>query len=338
MMLLRPDVSDLVTREDTQTLIRATRHWRGRIRDEAAAALGALRTPNAVPELLRLLNDRQSEVREAAARALGDIGRTETVAPLIEALRALNGHKNDRPDSTEYEFEAIAEALGRLNMPEGVAAVIESGTVRFHEGFFSVSRPHLSGLCLSGGTEARAALVRIIAEHYLYETYSLVGVVEALDYLHESRAAAALIEILNAFVDSLRKPWVASNNSENCNRNLGALALAAVRALGRMETKRAEPVLVDLQMHLPMHSFRSNHDSRPSLDGADSGIFPQVHQAVSETQDAILTIRGEKTPTEFNYDRASLKLLDYRSRRHKTDIEFGGRKRCHTDYSTVEPY
>ena len=89
MMLLRPDVSDLVTREDTQTLIRATRHWRGRIRDEAAAALGALRTPNAVPELLRLLNDRQSEVREAAARALGDIGRTETVAPLIEALVAL---------------------------------------------------------------------------------------------------------------------------------------------------------------------------------------------------------------------------------------------------------
>jgi HEAT repeat protein len=84
-MLLRPDMRDLVTREDTRTLIRATRHWRGRIRGDAAAALGALRTESAVPELIRLLQDAQPEAREAAARALGDIGRTEAVDPLIEA-------------------------------------------------------------------------------------------------------------------------------------------------------------------------------------------------------------------------------------------------------------
>ena len=99
MMVLRPDVNDLLAAQDTRTLIRATRHWSGRIRASTAAALGSLRTENALPELLRLLNDRRTEVREAAARALGDIGRTEAVDPLIEAMGRLKGLRNDRPGS-----------------------------------------------------------------------------------------------------------------------------------------------------------------------------------------------------------------------------------------------
>jgi hypothetical protein len=325
MTLLRPDVRDLVTGQDTKTLIRATRHWSGKIRGEAAAALGALRTGNAVPALCRLLNDRQTEVREAAARALGDIGRTEAVDPLIEALGALKGLRNDRPGSKEYEFEAVAEALGRLNSSKGVAAVIESGTVRFYEGFFSMSRPHVGGLCLGGGTEARAALVRIVAEHYHYETYSLVGVVEALDYLREPRATTALLEILNGFVELLRKPWLTSI-SESCDRNAGVLALSAVRALGRLEAMRAEPVLTELLLHLPTQAILPGQDSPLSDNGVGGKVFPQVNQAIADTQYAILTIRGEKTPTEFNCDRASLRLHDYRSRRYQTDVEFGGKK------------
>ena len=323
MMLLKPDIRDLVTREDTQTLIRATGHWRGRIRGDAAAALGALRTESAMPELIRLLHDTQPEVREAAARALGDIGRTEAVDPLIEALGGLKGQRNDRPGSKEYEFEAIAEALGRLNDPKGVEAVVESGTVRFHEGFFSVSRSHVGGLCLSDGTEARTALARIAAEHHLYETYSLIGVVEALDYLRESRAAAALIEILNTFVELLRKPWLPSNGSlANSNRNEEALALSAVRALGRLETRRAEPILIDLLLRLPTHLHLPTHTSD------DGGIVPLVSQILAETQNAILAIRGEKRPAEFDCGLASLRLSDYQSRRHKADVEFGGGKRA----------
>ncbi|MGA2713699.1 MAG: HEAT repeat domain-containing protein [Bryobacteraceae bacterium] len=341
MMLLRPDVRDLVAREDTPTLVRATRHWQARIRGEAAAALGALRTGNAVPELLRLLNDSQTEVREAAARALGDIGRTEAVDPLIAALGGLKSLRNDRPGSKEYEFEAIAEALGKLNSSKGVAAVIESGTVRFHEGSFSISRPHVSGLCLSGGTEARAALARIIAEHYLYETYSLIGIVEALDYLHEARATAALIEILNAFVELLKKPWLPSNDPfEGSIRNVEALALSTVRALGRLQTRRAEAVLIDLLLHVPTgsptHSSPSDRDSPVSDNGDGDRTFPHVSQLFADTQNAILTIRGDKSPAEFDCERASLRLRDYQARRYKTDVEFGGRKRWATDADAAE--
>jgi HEAT repeat protein len=283
MMLLRPDVSGLISSKDSKTLIRATRHWSAATRAEAAGALGELGTADAAPALILLLNDHQTEVREAAARALGDVGATEAaeaVDPLIEALEALKSPRNDRPGAKEYEFEAIAEALGMLNDPKGVAAVIESATVRFHEGFFSVSRPHVGGLCLSGGAEARAALVRIAAEHYLYETYTLVGVVEALDYLREPRATASLVDILKASVELLRKPG---------DRHAESLALAAARALGRLETKRAEPLLIDLLLY--------------------------VHGDITDTQNAVLTIRGEKSPAEFDCEKSSLRLRDYKSRR-----------------------
>jgi HEAT repeat protein len=316
MMLLKPDVGDLVSREDTRGLIRATRHWSAPIRVDAATALGAFRTATAVPELIRLLKDGDAEVREAAARALGDIGRMEALDPLIDALRAIESVRNDRPGSKEYEFEAIAEALGKLNQPKGVAAVIESGIVRFHEGFFSVSRPHVGGLCLSGGAEARAALVRIMAEHHLYETYSLIGVVEALDYMHEPRIAAPLIEILSACVELLKKPG--NDPSEGRTRNLAALALVSARALGRLETKRAEPLLMDLLLRLPVQAFPG---------AAEDGAASQVSQSFIDTQNAILTVREERRPAAFDCGRSFLRLRDYQARRYKTDVEFGGQKR-----------
>jgi HEAT repeat protein len=328
MMLLKPDVNDLVNREDTRGLIRATKHWSAPIRADAATALGAFRTASAVPELIRLLKDGETEVREAAARALGDIGRTEAVGPLVDALRAIAIVRNDRPGSKEYEFEAMAEALGRLNHPQGVAAVIESGTVRFHEGFFSVSRPHVGGLCLSGSTEARAALLRIMAEHHLYETYSLIGVVEALDYLHEPRIGAALMEILSACVELLKKP--VSDPSEGRTRNVAALALASARALGRLETKRAEPLLMDLLVRLPVHAFPGGAE--------DGAAAPQVSQSFIDTQNAILAIREERRPAEFDCGRSFLRLRDYQTRRYKTDVEFGGQRRRSMQTATAAGY
>ena len=141
---------------------------------------------------------------------------------------------------------------------------------------------------------------------------------EALDYLRESRAAGALIEMLTTFVELLRKPWLSSNDPlASSNRNGEALALSAVRALGRIESKRAEPVLFDLLLRIPMHNT-----------GGDGGVFPLVGQTLAETQNAILAIRGEKRPAEFDCGLASLRLSDYQSRRHKADVEFGGGKRA----------
>lgn len=319
MILLRPNVRHLVNKKDIQALIRATRHWRGEIRAEAAAALGALRTVSAVPELLQLLNDRRTEVREAAARALGDIGRTEAVDPLVEALGVLKSRKDVRRDSNEYELEAIAEALGKLNTPKGVASVLESGTVRARDGFFDVSRPHIAGLCLSGGAGARAALRRIVAEHDLYETGALIVVFEALEYLNESLASGALTGIVNECVECLKLPPRSSDDPiARRNLDLEVAALAAARVLGRWMMTRSEPVLIELLLRLPVHSSPGD------------GKLP-FRRDFTDLQNAILTIRGEKSPVEFDCRKGSLRLHDYQVRRHKTDVEYGGIKRWTTE-------
>jgi HEAT repeat protein len=274
------------------------------------------------------LNDPQSEIREHAARALGDIGDEEAVEPLIGALRALRSGRNDRPGELEFEFEGIAEALGRLNSPAGITAVIDSGTVCFREGVYSVSRPHVGGLCLSGGKEARAALAGILAKHYLYEPYSLVGVVEALDYLRERHITASLMEILSTCVESMRSAWQVSNNPfETSDRNVEALALAAGRALGRLDTKRAEPVLIDFLLRLPTHSFATQRVVAGSSRGGSNESDPPSARAHADVRHAILTLRGEKSPADFDCARSLLQLHTYQARRYKTDIVFGGEKR-----------
>jgi hypothetical protein len=323
-MLLKPDVRTLAAKDDAGTLVRATRHWSPIIRADSAAALGALRMAQGVPALIRLLEDSRSDVREAAARALGDIGALDALEPLIAALRRLNSARNDRPGDQEFEFEAIAEALGRLDNARGIEVVMKSGTVCFREGVYSVSRAHVGGLCLSGGTLARAELIKIIGTHYLYEPYSLVGVVEALDYLRERHITASLMDILRSCVESMRSAWsVDGNGFETSDRNIEALALAAARAVGRLDTKRAEPVLIDLLLRLPTRALGA-HGSNAIAAGP---LFPAGGVAFADMRHAILTLRGEKSPADFDCARSFLQLHKYRARRHKTDVVFGGEKR-----------
>jgi hypothetical protein len=175
--------------------------------------------------------------------------------------------------------------------------------VRAPDGFLDVSRPHIGGLCLSGGAGARAAIIRIAAERDLYDTCALVVVFEALDYLNESSASAALIGIVNECVEFLNLPPRPPNDPiAQRNSHLEAAALSAARVLGRLIMTRAEPVLIELLMRLPVRSSSSSPSDFTDL------------------QNAILTIRGEKTPAEFDCRKGSLRLHDYQARRHNTDF------------------
>ena len=57
--------------------------WR---RATAAYRLGDMACPEAVPDLLRALEDRDDDVRAAAARSLGRLGRPEAAEPLVRVL------------------------------------------------------------------------------------------------------------------------------------------------------------------------------------------------------------------------------------------------------------
>jgi hypothetical protein len=64
-------------------LLRSRRVWR---RAAAAATLGDMASPAAIPALLERLDDPEREVRAAATRSLALVGATVAVAPIVAAL------------------------------------------------------------------------------------------------------------------------------------------------------------------------------------------------------------------------------------------------------------
>jgi HEAT repeat protein len=66
--------------EEQTARLSSTSAWR---RAAAAFALGDMGSNRAVPDLLRVLDDRVRDVRMAAVRSLGRIGATEAIGPLV---------------------------------------------------------------------------------------------------------------------------------------------------------------------------------------------------------------------------------------------------------------
>jgi HEAT repeat protein len=64
-------------------LLRSSRLWR---RAGAAATLGDMGSPRAIPPLLDALDDPERDVRAAATRSLALLGASVAVAPIVEAL------------------------------------------------------------------------------------------------------------------------------------------------------------------------------------------------------------------------------------------------------------
>jgi HEAT repeat protein len=94
--------------DDTRSRIPATRA-------RAAEVLGLLRTRAGVPELRRLLRDRDRDVRQVATRALGRIGEPSAVLPLMETLSAA------RPVPKHIVAQAVLR-LGPSALPALAAA------------------------------------------------------------------------------------------------------------------------------------------------------------------------------------------------------------------------
>ncbi|MFW6286340.1 MAG: MFS transporter [Candidatus Sumerlaeota bacterium] len=98
---------------DTKRL--ATARQTGR-RVRAARRLGRLRSPLAIGELLRALEDPQRSVRHAAAAALGRIGNSEATEKLAELLV-------DRESGVQ---SPAARALGRIGDERSLSALLEN--------------------------------------------------------------------------------------------------------------------------------------------------------------------------------------------------------------------
>jgi HEAT repeat protein len=150
-------------------------------RARAADLLGRASVPRAVPELIRLLEDRDGDVRQTAARALGLIGNPAAVPALLETieprtvplntstmaiLRMDRGARAPLIDGLLSESQLVraicAELLGRLG---AVSALPELTNVVLSDPALEVRIRAARALGMIGAPSAVDALAAAMRSH-----------------------------------------------------------------------------------------------------------------------------------------------------------------------------
>ena len=154
--------------------MRDARSWRRSRRAMAAHLLGAAAVPAAVPDLVRLTQDRSEDVRRVAARALGRMGDPRGVRALISALeepRALSQGTvglamvrmgpaaapglREALGSDDPSVRAMAaDVLGHLGDTDAVPRLMD----RLHDDEVNVRLAAAAALRRIGSPQARPAL------------------------------------------------------------------------------------------------------------------------------------------------------------------------------------
>jgi hypothetical protein len=122
-LLRRAAFAAACTDRDLPTLTTYLKDTDYRVRYRAAAALGDIRDPHAIPALLEALGDydagdESSRVNTCASEALAKIG-APSLAPLLAALPARPDHQDD-----QWRRSWVVDALGMLGNPQAIEPLI----------------------------------------------------------------------------------------------------------------------------------------------------------------------------------------------------------------------
>jgi HEAT repeat protein len=227
---------------------------RNRIRRaRAAQLLGDLELREAVPELGRLLTDRDAEVRVVAVRALGRIGDPAAAWRLIASL--------DQPDPVSSLL--VSHALVQLG-PDAeltLSAALDHPQAR-------VRAVCLDALGLLGAAGSVGRVARVLREDNVLDVR--VAAAANLGRLGTGSAIEPLVNVL-----TVARP--------------AALRAAAARALGELGAPSAVPALVAL---LGDQEYRVAHEAANALRrlGRDG---PDALRSVLESETAELAATGQ---------------------------------------------
>jgi HEAT repeat protein len=185
------------------------------VREEAARALGRIRSPQAVETLIRHLCDPNSTIRPQAARALGQIGDGRAIEALTECLAS---------GSVELQ-EACAEALGAVGGRMPIRRLISLLGEQHHE------------RVIVSGAEA-------VSEHGIVE-----AAWEILPRMHTTKNPVLRRQLAIAIGNLLGRPgefypYLTGERAQE-GRRLGTLVRRARRALAavrRRSVRRADEI------------------------------------------------------------------------------------------------
>lgn len=203
------------------------------VRSWAADALGEIGHPDAVPHLIRALQDEDSSVRRNAADALGKIGHPDTVPNLLQALQ----------DADSGVRQNAADALGKVGI-DAVPALIQA----LQDENFFVRLYAADALGKVGAPEAVPTLIQVLRNAdfdrggNVVEAWNNIDTREALTYEFTDSdnsvrgCAAEALGMINA-------PEAAPALLEALQDENFFVRVGAAGALGRIGTLEAVPAL-----------------------------------------------------------------------------------------------
>jgi HEAT repeat protein len=184
--------------------LRGRRSWK---RAAAAAVLGDMASPTAVPALLDALDDPERDVRASAARSLALLRATEAVEPLVEALaagrlqRAVGGwalmqmgeaavpQLRALLDSEDADVRAVAaELLGLTGSAADSKVLIE----RLRDPRAEVRAKSAHALGRLGAADAATALRDVLGDRIFFVR---AAAARALGQIGDRPSSAALVHI-----------------------------------------------------------------------------------------------------------------------------------------------
>ena len=207
------------------TLIKALHNQHSDVRQAAAGTLGQIGDTAAVPALIKILDDQQSDirVRQAAAEALGQIGDSAAVPVLIKIL-----------DDQQLDIRirrATAEALGQIGDLAAVPVLIK--TLKALDDQDSYMRWVF--------TEPLRKIGNAVAESYgqIGDTAAVPALIKALDD-QDSDARRIAAEVLGQIRDTAAVPMLIKIlNDQDFD-----VRMKATEALGQIGDAAAVPALI----------------------------------------------------------------------------------------------
>jgi len=243
-----------------------------RIGRSALAALGNMKDPEAIREMMRILKDKNSDVRHQMAIALGMTGSLEAVFPLIEVLKednyiirknaviALGNIGDERAipsliealeDQSWEVRKGAATVLGQLRNPQATSALVKL----LNDQMGDIGREAVIALGEIRDSSAVPELIKILEDQTKqglhYET------IIALGKIADERSKLALRAVLLRPYDKLLHEAAEaallamgdlplSRFSERLKSTSDFDRQAAVRVLGEMRNRTVVPELIKL--------------------------------------------------------------------------------------------
>ncbi|HIK05124.1 MAG TPA: HEAT repeat domain-containing protein [Trichormus sp. M33_DOE_039] len=242
----------------------------------AASALGEIKSDAAIPGLIKLLEHEKSSVRSRAAKALEEIKS----GVVISKLNKLSTHQNKL--STHQNFDELYHAVSELEKIKSEAVISELIKLLEHEKS-SVRSSVASAL---GGIKSETAIPKLIKLLKDKNSYVRSSAADALGKINSETAVPELIKLLG--------------HEDSDTRS------SAADALGKIKSKTVIPVLIKL---LEDKNYYVRYSAAKSLGKIKSEAAIPVLIKLLEDEYSFVRSRAASALGEIKSEAAILGLI-----------------------------